>query len=313
MRYLAFMLLLLTTGCMSSQGSYPAHLVLHGNVTQDSTLHQYLEYYDTIATGSSGWRWFPVEHRKRAALYIDIWASSYCDSSDTRDTWQPGPCDVGDPEVVFYFSPGRGTYVYTWAGDGTAAQPDSHVKRFVGWIEAALDRYPEVDTIFLDDWGVDRFWWDAPDSLKAAVWPGYPSNSYVWPQVQLAERLATQAIFRKRGKEGRLICNGSGSRLPTTIHFHEKVGTGWYTWDRLLVEGVDPYRYIEPGTPHILMLAGIDAATGKLTAKGEQDMAVALRLVKERGPNIGIGLCFESNPHGSIYNYLGDPREWPGY
>jgi hypothetical protein len=307
---------------------YAVHLLTHAGLDTLGDTAMLAEHGDIIV-GIYTLPHVPAAQRAKAVLYWDIWACAYYDSTGEGplDTWQPGPGDWGDPRVVMNWTQGRGTHVYTWRGDGDghpgqgpATHPDSHLLRFVAAVEASLLRYPEISRVFLDDWAFNRFWWEGDEAAKAAVWPGYPDETYLANQIRLAERMIRARLRLHRGEGWKMIGNGPACELSTTIQYHENAGSGSEGWSNLIQFSVlggdtipdDEFRYIWPGTSHMLMINAV-LPGGGFSPRGLANLNKAIILALAGDADISIGVCYESNPRGSVYSCFVDPRTWPRY
>jgi len=290
---------------------FKKHITLHSGVTD--TNQDVLKNYDIINTGYHAFKNLKDEHKPRTAMFFNIWAAS--EYKRTTENWQPAPGDVGDPEVLFEFTPGRSIAVYTWSGDGDAENgiPDSHVTRFLGWIEETLENNPTVGGIFLDDWASNRFWWSGSPEQMASVWPGYPEYAYLWSQIKLAERLIHELVDGKI-----VVCNGPGTTDPRSIHFHEGVGEGSEPWTQLLDtkengKPVNPARYVKDGNVHMLEVNAV-YNTGLWTGFGVINFRKAVEVAELLPGKIYIGVSYTSAPEGqSQYSYVAHPQEWKKY
>lgn len=342
MKRLLFLILALMMGCGGSNDTTPStdgqdttvvrqayktHILLHQHLSNVS--QSVLSYYDYVEVGHSGWDELEPQYMSKAFLYIDIWASStyFIDPKDLADGyWQPGPGNLAQPEYRMYFTPDRFAYCYQWN--------DAHVADFSTWVENAMVN--GAMGIFADNWAADRFWWvgmrgeeywDEDARIAEMIWPGYPSNGQLYTWVKIAEKNATLSILSHR-EDGFLVCNGPGSVLQNSVHFHEFVGHGKEGWQNLVgtVAGsggdrvpYDRYRNLDDGRTHWLQINEL-SPDGTIDSLGVDILLRAVEEAKKRPGKISIGLTYRSSPEwgGSIYQlptnsiYL-DPRNWPGY
>jgi len=312
-------LLVLGSNCIPQHDAalYTTMILLHQSNTDQLDM-EVLNQYDIIEVGHSGWAKLPEELYEKTILYLDIYASSAY--SGRSEHWHPSPGDLGYPEYPIEWTTGRSFFLYPW-------DAEMH-KRFGSYIYTVMDL--GVLGAFCDDWSFNRSHWiNSPEELVVAktCWPFYPNIAWMTKEMKKAEEQVVYEVYKKKGKDGIAMFNGTGSVLPSSVKFHEKAGYQWYTWDRLV--GVvnengdtlitDPDRYLFDGQQHIIGIVGLDAQ-GNITPEGLENLKKATRIAAQSNGLIGVSLGYLVTPDqgGSIYQYpinskWADPRNWPNY
>jgi hypothetical protein len=292
--------LFILNGCINKKPSaaYSTFLTLYHRAPAEQDV---LTAYDYIITGPTGYFTLEERHRKKALLYFDIWGSSAYKGHPDRVDWQSRPGDIGHPDIEL-----GNVHCYTW--------DEHHVERFTGWVKDALETYPCAG-IFLDDWAADRFWWVASgDSVQMAmardVWPFYPRNTWLWAEVQQAEKLVTAEVYRALGADGLLVANGPGGQLPSTKRMAEHAGcfAGSHcknTWARMTTEGMDSNRYLKEGD---FLLEYLLLADGSLDIAGVNHLKHMVSVAKEFNCAVGIG--YRVTPESGGSRCQQPPGEW---
>lgn len=123
------------------------HVTLYGDA-QPSPL---LDKYDTIIVSPGVYSRLSEEQKAKAAVYFSFfsWARYEADDLD----WQPGPGDLGMPEVV-KLKGGKG-YIYQinnkWAW--------VFCKSMYAWASQNAGKFQRI---FMDDWQISHSWWGIP-------------------------------------------------------------------------------------------------------------------------------------------------------
>ncbi|MCP4549978.1 MAG: hypothetical protein GY835_26265 [bacterium] len=301
---------------LSNRG-FSTHIVTKGDYLRDLD-QEVLKNYDTIILGQQNLPYLEEQYLDHAVLYFNMWGKCrYMDIGDWPK-WQLAPGNVGQEDLVM----NGGVHCYRF--------DDAHVEMFLGWIEAFLSDYRgRVKGVYLDDFSWGRSWWSGEDSVRDAIWgpmdgrPGWGESS-IWNEerVRVIEAGALALVREYIGPQGEVIVNGSFRTLPEVRRFAENAGQyNSEAWDRLEVEGVDPYRYMMPGD--MLHVNGVGASgvwgdwSQTNAGYGWNNLVRAGNLAIER--SLSVGLAYGETPDcgGTLYQLYFDPaepgQEWPGY
>lgn len=250
----------------------------------------------------------------KAFLYFDPWSKdTFTNAARPYDCWQPGPGDVGEPDVVF----GK-THAYQF--------PISHTDRFTMWVGTALLRSHQAAAgAFLDDFYHDRRHWQPKGNthegalLRDQVWlwrDGYPSwrdNGEVeWNSRKMASILAGCVAFAGLRRK-RIIIN-SNAKFRT----HQAA--------RVFFEGVGPYEGAAPwgatywdtlpevittGKAGDLIWVRCLDADGAMIPDMEKTWALALEVAVDMGMSIGRTFAvWPNNGAGTTCSNTEDPLLW---
>ena len=315
---LGIAIVVLLSSCLERKNlaAYSTHVVLHGDAVARlgdlESVIRTLEPFDVVIAGEPAFLDLVALGAEsvlsRTLIYFDFWGSS----SFAGGPIQPRPGDVGDPPELLEWTPGRGVYCYTIPGTQMV-----HGRRFAGWVRDALSRYPQVKGVFLDDWAPDRFWWAGDERVKARVWPEFPSNSFVWREVQETEKLITRVVYEALGRDGLVVCNGPGRTLATSKRFAEHAGgypEGRNSW--AILDSDDSYRGFK--AYDFINVSGWNREGAMTTAtKANLRRAIDIVIAHEGKGSIGLSY-FEKPMGGGSASQLGrdefrDPQNWPRY
>ena len=276
---------------------YKTHVLLHQDLSGiDQTR---LDDFDLLIVGEAGFQDLEPRHYDKTVLRLNPWATSQYKHAVNRMWWQPRPGDIGEPDYVLEFEPGRGVHCYSWF----APDSSSHVERVCEWVDFAMNL--GVRGVFMDDWGT-RFGWAGADSIKRKIWPHYPDDGWLGGQLTYLERRLTEIIVKHRGEDGILILNGGHRMFDTSRRFveHWEIQRDWLTdptHQRFFREG----DFINPNFAN---------AEGLLTPGEVKQFASIIDLaIAQRG---SVGLAHEEKPiqGGSIYQLVnsrwGEPSNW---
>jgi len=284
--------------CNPPEPAFETHVLLHQDLADiDQTR---LDAFDLLVVGEAGFQALDPRHYDKTVLRLNPWATSQYKHDTPRIYWQPRPGDIGEPDFILEFEPGRGVHCFSWFGADSA----SHAERVVAWVDFAMGL--GVRGVFMDDWGT-RFQWAGSDSVKRKIWPHYPDDRWLAGQLTYIERRLTEVVARHRPDDGVLILNGGHRMFDTSRRFveHWEIDRDWIT---------DPThkRFFREGD---LINPNYADAAGELSlydvAKFENVIDLA---ISQRG---SVGLAHEEKPEqgGSVYQLIagrwGAPENWP--
>lgn len=268
--------------------SYRRHLTIYGGALGENPDIALLAKYDHLIVSPSTYYQLPAILRPRALVYFSFFSWPRF-NKDVKD-WQPGPGDMGMPQILK--TKGGTSFIYTI----TPAWRDA----FVG----AMFRFANMHRgqfagFFLEDWQRSHSWWDVPNWIQI-------TNMTALPEIMRSIEDMAGWMSDHLGSTGeRTVVALSGHpedfQLPRTMDWYvESFGASWQMGEmQIKAKMAEPVKPGDPVPPKGIFIQ-VNSSNWAIRQR-------AASLAEELGGSLGM------QPDEGVLSYddIEDPADWP--